>query len=177
MQIREILTEAGAEPIYYFSYGMLCDPDYMPGAELIGVAELRNFRYEMLQYANVIPEAGSRVYGCLWNLDRGMLSQLDRIEGYPTLYDRKTVPAYVDGEKYVTELYTMTPETRDQLQGSRPSQGYINSIVRGYYNAGVPMDQLRQSLKGLPKRQPRRYTNPNKPVDPNSRPGPKEYEY
>jgi gamma-glutamylcyclotransferase (GGCT)/AIG2-like uncharacterized protein YtfP len=152
MQIREILTEAGAEPIYYFSYGMLCDPDYMPGAELIGVAELRNFRYEMLQYANVVPEAGSRVYGCLWNLDRGMLSQLDRIEGYPTLYDRKTVPAYVDGEKYVTELYTMTPETRDQLQGSRPSQGYINSIVRGYYNAGVPMDQLRQSLRGLPKK-------------------------
>jgi hypothetical protein len=106
-----------------------------------------------------------------------MLSQLDRIEGYPTLYDRKTVPAYVDGEKYVTELYTMTPETRDQLQGSRPSQGYINSIVRGYYNAGVPMDQLRQSLKGLPKRQPKRYTNPYKPVNPNSQPGPKEYEY
>jgi gamma-glutamylcyclotransferase (GGCT)/AIG2-like uncharacterized protein YtfP len=152
MQIREILTEAGAAPIYYFSYGMLCDPKYMQAAELMGVAELRNFRYEMLQYANVVADTGGTVYGCLWSLDRDMLSQLDQIEGYPILYDRKTVPAYVDGQKYVAELYTMTPETRDQLQGSRPSQGYINSIVRGYHAAGVPMDQLRQSLRGLPKK-------------------------
>lgn len=157
MKIKDILTEAGAAPIYYFSYGMLCDPEYMQGIELIGVAELPNFRYTMLEYADVIPESGSRVYGCLWNLDRQFLSQLDRIEGYPKLYDRKTVPVYVDGEKYVAELYTMTPETREQLAGTRPSQSYINSIVRGYNNAGVPLDQLRTSLKSLPKRTPKEY--------------------
>ena len=165
MKINDILTEAGAAPIYYFAYGMLTDPAYMDGVELVGVAELPNFRYEMLEYANVVPEAGSTVYGCLWVLDRQFLSQLDRIEGYPTLYDRKTVPAYVNGEKYVAELYTMTPDTVEQLQGTRPSQSYINSIVRGYHAAGVPLDQLRQSLKGLPKAQPKQYNSP------------KEYEY
>lgn len=164
MKINDILLEAGAAPIYYFAFGMLTDPEYMQGVELIGVAELRNFRYEMLQYADVVPEAGSTVYGCLWSLDRAMLSQLDRIEGYPTLYDRKTVPAYVDGKKYVAELYTMTPETRQQLQGTRPSQGYINSIVRGYHNAGVPLDQLRNSLRSLPKQTAKR-------------PSPREWEY
>lgn len=153
MKTNEFLTEAGAAPIYYFSYGMLCDPRYMRGAELVGMAELRNFRYEMLQYANVVPEAGSRTYGCLWSLDRGLLSELDQIEGYPTLYDRKTVPVHVDGQKYVAELYTMTPETRSNLRHTRPAQGYINNIVRGYRAAGVPMEQLRLSLKHAHKKQ------------------------
>ena len=165
MNLYDIVTESGAAPIYYFSYGMLCDPQYMHGAQLVGVAELRNFRFEMLQYANVLPAAGDQVYGCLWSLDRAMLRELDQIEGYPTLYDRKTVPAYVDGHKYITELYTMTPESRDRLQGSHPDQGYINSIVRGYNAAGVPLAQLRHSLKGSPKRQPRRYANPYKSAE------------
>lgn len=147
MLLADFLSEAGEQPIYYFAYGMLTDPEIMEGIELVGVAALPNFRYEMLEYANVFPDSGSTVYGCLWQVDRRVIARLDQIEGYPQLYDRKTVPAYVDGNKYVAELYTMTPATRDQLKGTMPNQRYVDKIVRGYSHAGVPLEQVKSALK------------------------------
>lgn len=150
MRLDEInLLEKGEQPKYYFAYGMLTDPKIMQGVKLVGVAELQNFSYEMLQYADVVPDAGSKVYGCLWQVDRKLIAQLDKIEGYPFLYDRKTVPVYLNDVKYPAELYTMTPQTRQQLQGSKPSRKYIKQIVRGYSNAGVPVFQLQQALKNM----------------------------
>lgn len=146
MRIDEVIVESSAAPIYYFAYGMLTDPEYMGAADLVGAAELHNFNFEMLLYANVVPESGSRVWGSLWSIDRQLLSQLDSIEGYPTLYDRKTVPVFVDGEKYVAEIYTMTPETRGELKHTQPSSGYIERIARGYRHAGIQLDQLTQAL-------------------------------
>jgi gamma-glutamylcyclotransferase (GGCT)/AIG2-like uncharacterized protein YtfP len=156
MLIREIITEAGEVLTPFFSYGMLCDPNLMPGTELIGMAVLPNFQYEMLAFANVVPTAGSRVYGTLWNINRKFLGELDRVEGYPTLYDRKTVPCTANGQRYEAAVYTMTPETRDTMEGTTPSQRYINKIVRGYKHAGVPLDQLRLALKNTYKRVPTR---------------------
>jgi len=149
MKANEFLTEAGAVPIYYFAYGMLTDPKLMRGAEFVGTAVLRNFEYEMFQYANVYPQAGGQVIGVLWALDRNMLAGLDQTEGYPQLYDRKTVPVYIDGEKVVAELYTMTPETRQYLEGSKPNKTYVARIARGYQAAGVPMQQLTNSMKTI----------------------------
>lgn len=143
------LLEAGEQPTYYFAYGMLTDPEIMAGLELVGVAKLPNFRYEMFAYANVIPEPGSAVYGCLWKVNRKVIADLDKIEGYPQLYDRKVVPAYVDGQKYPAEVYTMTPASREQLADTTPRQSYIDKIVRGYNHAGVPLDQVKQALKAL----------------------------
>ena len=151
MLLSDFLLEAGEQPIYYFAYGMLTDPDIMQDVELVGVAALPNFRYEMLQYANVFPDSGSTVYGCLWRVNRQLIGKLDQIEGYPQLYDRKTVPTYVDGKKYVAELYTMTPATRDQLSGTVPRQNYVNKIVRGYNHAGVPLEQVKLALKSAYK--------------------------
>jgi len=147
MRASEFLTEAGAVPIYYFAYGMLTDPKIMRGADFVGTAVLKNFEYEMFQYANVNPQSGSHVVGVLWALDRNMLAELDRTEGYPHLYDRKTVPVYVDGNKVVAELYTMTPETREHLEGTKPRKTYVARIARGYQAAGVPMSQLVNSIR------------------------------
>ena len=145
MKISDIL-EADALPIYYFAYGMLTDPANVPSAELIGKAILPNFKFEMFQYANVIPVTGSQVYGSLWQLDRKLLHTLDQEEEYPTLYDRKTVPVYVNGKKYAAELYTMTPSTRNSLQGTKPSISYIKQLVRGYNNAGIPLSQIKSAV-------------------------------
>ena len=59
------------------------------------------------------------------------------------------MPVYFNDVKYPAELYTMTPQTRQQLQGSKPSRKYIKQIVRGYNNAGVPVQQLQQALKNM----------------------------
>ena len=100
MKITEI-TEGrkGDVPVYYFSYGMLTDPELMQGLHMVGVAELPNFEYKMYSWANVEHKPGSKVYGVLWAIDHNVISQLDRAEGYPSLYDRRTYPVYVDGNK------------------------------------------------------------------------------
>lgn len=149
MNLHNLFLEAGEQPVYYFAYGMLTDPEIMDGIELVGVAKLPNFRYEMFAYANVVPEPSSVVYGCLWRVDRRIIANLDRIEGYPKLYDRKTVPVYVDGEKYAAELYTMTPATREELADTAPTESYIDKIERGYTHAGVPLDQVDAALDAL----------------------------
>lgn len=136
-------------PIFYFSYGMLCDPDIMPEAEFIGSAVLPNFKFEMLQYANVIPAPGKQVNGVLWNVDRSFLGKLDRIEDCPWLYNRKTVKVMCNNDRYEAELYTMTPIAREDLQGTLPSKHYVLSIINGYRNAQISVDQIRHALKGI----------------------------
>lgn len=130
------------EPIYYFAYGMLTDPGNMPDLEPVGAAKLPNFAFEMLAYANVVAMPNSHVDGVLWAIDRRTLSQLDRVEGYPSLYDRKTFPVFANGQRYEAWVYVMTPETRERLQGSLPSRNYVRSIRTGYRHAGVPLTQL-----------------------------------
>lgn len=165
MKITEI-TEGrkGDVPVYYFSYGMLTDPQLMQGLDMVGVAELPNFEYKMYSWANVEHKPGSKVYGVLWAIDHNVISQLDRAEGYPQLYDRRTYPVYVDGNKIAAEVYIMTPDTLEQVQDTQPSQGYVNRVVRGYNNAGVPMQQLQAALKisGIAK-EPQRHTNDPSP--------------
>ena len=147
MLINEIIMESGEAPIYYFAYGMLCDPEVMTEAEMIGAAVLPNFQFELLRFANVIPTPGAKVSGTLWNISRKFLSELDMIEGYPQFYDRKTVPVTVKGQRYEAAVYTMTPESREQPDDTYPSQKYVDKIVRGYQHAGIPLDQLRDALE------------------------------
>jgi gamma-glutamylcyclotransferase (GGCT)/AIG2-like uncharacterized protein YtfP len=146
MLIREIILEDGEAPIHYLAYGMLTDPELMPGATLIGKAVVRNFAFELLSFANVFPQAGSQLEGSLWAINRKMMAELDRVEGYPDFYDRKTVPAYCQGTKYEANIYTMTPESRDNLLDSQPSEKYIQRLVNGYRHAGISLDQIRDAI-------------------------------
>jgi gamma-glutamylcyclotransferase (GGCT)/AIG2-like uncharacterized protein YtfP len=137
--------------IYYFAYGMLTDPNLMPGAEFLGKAILKNFKFEMFTYANVFPEAGSSVQGSLWSIDRQLLKSLDETEGYPYLYDRKKVPVFFNNKRYEADVYFMTPETRKQLAGTKPSKSYIKRIVRGYDNANIDQSQLTDAVNSSGK--------------------------
>ena len=150
MRADNFLTEAGQPPIYYFAYGMLTDPEIMQSAEFIGAAKLPNFSFEFCGYANVYANQDS-VVGVLWNVSREFLSDLDRTEGYPHMYDRKTVPVMSNGRRYEAFVYTMTPETRDRLWGAVPSQRYLQRLVNGYDHAGLPLTQIKVHRSELPK--------------------------
>jgi len=143
------LLEGGAVPRYYFAYGMLTDPEVMGDTPLVGAAVLRNWQFEFLQYANVIPQAGGEVWGSLWQVDDKIMNELDQVEGYPNFYDRKTVPVSCNGKRYVAEVYTMTPESREWLEGTHPSRKYVQRLVNGYRHAGLPMTQIHTALEVL----------------------------
>lgn len=144
------------EPIYYFSYGMLTNPLNMHQAELIGPAILPNFKFELSKYANVVYSLGDHVEGVLWKLDRSFLGKLDKIEECPWLYNRKTVPTYIINSKFISELYTMTPMAREHLADELPEKEYVISLIKGYRNAHISLDQIKFALRGIEQGSPRK---------------------
>jgi len=151
MRIVDIINEAGGEPIYYFAYGMLTDPSHMRGARFVDRAALLNHKFEFRRYANVVETAGNQVDGVLWELPTDMIRELDQVEGYPSLYGRKTVPVYTeDGQRYEAWVYYMTPETVNRTKHDRmPSNSYITTILNGYRHAGIASQQVNDAYYEL----------------------------
>jgi gamma-glutamylcyclotransferase (GGCT)/AIG2-like uncharacterized protein YtfP len=144
MRIVDIIIEAGGEPIYYFAYGMLTEPSHMRGARFVDRAALLNYKFEFRKYANIVETAGSQTDGVLWELPTDMIRELDQVEGYPSLYGRKTVPVYTeDGQRYEAWVYYMTPETVSGTKRDRmPSNSYVTTILNGYRHAGIASQQV-----------------------------------
>lgn len=128
--------------IYYLAYGMLTDPDIMPGVDMIGAGVLQGYAFEFAHYANVYQKSGSKVYGTLWAIDQTVQDQLDQIEGYPEFYTRHTVSVASQGSRYSAQVYVMTDSAREDLAGQAPSSGYLQRLARGYQHAGLPLQQI-----------------------------------
>lgn len=71
----------------YFAYGSNLDRVQMqkrcPGATLIGLGELENYRFIINSrgVASVVSEPGAMVQGLVWNLSMSDVQKLDRFEG------------------------------------------------------------------------------------------------
>lgn len=105
----------------------------------LGVADLHNYQWEMLLYANVYQKSDSKTIGILWDIDEEILSALDMREGFPTFYTRLIVDVVHNDEVMQAWVYTMTDENRDRLTGSTPSEHYYNSVVDGYATNGLAL--------------------------------------
>lgn len=152
MFLVEFDTRYSAPKQYYFAYGLLTDPAIMHGAELVGAAKLKNHRFEFYGFANIVESAGDDVYGALWQLPDGYVSQLDKIEGYPEMYDRRTVPVFCNGQRYEAEVYKMTPHYKEYFEPRRgPSEQYLRRLAKGYNRVGIPFGQLRTAIDELPR--------------------------
>lgn len=149
-QITKSQSMIAREPIYYFSYGMLCDPKLMIDnfdAKLIGKAILPGYRFEILQHANVLLSPSRVVNGCLWEIDSDILQELDRIEEYPNYYTRVIKPVISRGKTYNAQVYVMTTDYRINTKSSIPTQQYVDQIARGYRHAKIPLKQLVDAVK------------------------------
>lgn len=134
-------------PIYYFAYGMLTDPRYVPDGDPIGAATLSNHEFEFRHYANVNEKSGGVVHGALWEISRELLSHLDLVEGVPYLYGRKQVPVVSNGKRYEAWVYYMTPQSKDDTKVKYPQERYIRILKRGYKKFGLPLEQIQAALK------------------------------
>jgi gamma-glutamylcyclotransferase (GGCT)/AIG2-like uncharacterized protein YtfP len=132
---------------YYFAYGMLTDPDIMPeDAEFIGRATLFNHRLDLYTYADAAYDRNETMDGVLWSVSPQLLSRLDIMEGYPTLYDRKRVQLQYEGETVTAWIYFMTEHTKKRMAGKKPSRYYINSMLRGYKHADISTRGIQSAL-------------------------------
>lgn len=126
----------------YFAYGSNMDRTQMafrcPDAVPVGVAELKNHKLIFRRVADVVPEGNrdSKVTGVVWRITKQCLKSLDRYEGYPRLYQRKTVTVLMDGKHVKAMMYYMV-----KGEVETPSREYWKGILRGYFQFGLEPGQ------------------------------------
>ena len=129
--------------IYLFTYGMLTNKDVMnPDAKLLGAAILEDWEFEFLTYANVRPNYNKNTLGVLWHIDSEILRECDMREGYPSVYNRETVPVKHNDKTYWAWVYTLTRAAREEYLKNGPTDYYFNTVVDGYLQNGLDTKQL-----------------------------------
>lgn len=130
----------------YFAYGMNTNRSEMaqrcPGALSLGHARLVDRIFRFATHADVVKCQGSYVDGVLWTIDDFHLNALDRLEGYPYYYNRKSLRVAHNDRIVMAETYYMQPGNLDSL----PSQSYFNMVVEGYNQHNIPLDQVYNSV-------------------------------
>ncbi len=84
------------------------------------------------------------VHGALWSITATCQASLDRYEGYPKLYDKKLITITREG---YGEIEALTYVLYREMPVQPPGRGYLNEIMQGYRDCGIPMDQLRNAVR------------------------------
>lgn len=89
----------------YFAYGSNLNRVAMsarcPDCRPIGPATLADWALTFRGVADIEPLAGARAHGAIWTVSDRDLANLDRYEGYPSLYRRELVSVRVDAAEVV----------------------------------------------------------------------------
>ncbi len=131
----------------YFAYGSNLDETQMHircrGARVVDTAVLKDWRLVFRGVADVEPHIGVQVTGVLWSITRDDLRALDRYEGHPYLYTRRTeVVETTEGRRVGAIVYTMVDDSSQSL----PSPRYLDGILEGVRNHGVPRAEINEAL-------------------------------
>ena len=132
-----------SDKILYFAYGANLDIRGMelrcPGHKRIGRAVLKNYRLMFKSVADIEPAANHIVHGALYEITQEHLRSLDRFEGYPEFYIRKSLLVFTDDGKEVNAIvYLMN----NRYQYSSPHRGYLNIILSGCRQWQLPQKYI-----------------------------------
>ena len=130
--------------IRYFAYGHNTNSaefiQRIPPAILVGKACLPKHALVMREYADIVPTPADKVWGVLWDIPAGWLSELDAIEQE---YAQKNVRVKYRNATINAMVYFMYPT---QPTG-RPTKKYVNYLKQGYEEHKLPLGQLHRALK------------------------------
>lgn len=113
-----------------------------PDAVRLGPAELLNHRFRFAFHADVVPCTGSTVHGLLWLITPKCLTSLDRLEGFPSYYDRNWVEVRYAHSVFLALTYYMTPGNLD----APPPNSYFELVMDGYVDNNIRDHQLTLAL-------------------------------
>lgn len=136
----------------YIAYGSNLSVEQMahrcPEATIVGPGWLHDYKLEFRTHANVVPAMGQDVPVLVWKITEEDRAALDRYEGFPAYYIRKTVPVELDGKTVEAMVYVMTEKKR-RLP---PSCGYLAVILSGYAEFGFSPAPVAQALDDMEMR-------------------------
>ena len=131
----------------YFSYVMNTNQAEMafrcPGAQALGHARLIDHVFRFATHADVVKCPGAFVDGVLWEINDRHLRALDALEGFPCYYNRRALRVAFEGRTVMAETYYMQPGNLD----AEPSRGYFATVLEGYQQHQIPLDQLYNSME------------------------------
>lgn len=131
---------------FFFAYGSNMDEGQMrsrvPGAVKFDVAFLPDHEFIFSGYsrtwngsvANVKPKRGSTVPGVVYELPPGGLLKLDRFEGYPTSYQRKSRRVRLRSGGQVSAVLYYKRQTSAEAP---PNPVYVRRILRALKANGI----------------------------------------
>ncbi len=136
------------EKLIYFAYGANLDRNGMnarcPGNKPLCRAVLKDYRLVFRNVADIEEAENQQVQGALYEITLEHLKSLDRFEGYPRLYTRKTVNVIREcGSQIKAIVYQMT----DRQYSAPPFEGYLNIILYGCQQWQFPENQIQQIIK------------------------------
>ena len=137
----------------YIAYGSNLNLEQMkrrcPTAEVVGTAELKNWRLRFRggshsAVATIEREQGFTVPVLIWRIQPEDEVALNRYEGFPFLYRKETLRLTVNGKRVRAMVYIMNA---DRHPYGTPSAGYFNTIREGYESAGFNVSILYDAVK------------------------------
>ena len=139
----------------YIAYGSNLDLEQMkhrcPTAEVVGTAELKNWRLwfrggNHSAVATIERERGFAVPVLIWRIQPRDELVLDRYEGCPHLYRKETLRLTVNKKRVYAMVYIMNA---DRHPYGVPSADYFDTIHEGYasadFDTGILYDALKHS--------------------------------
>ena len=131
----------------YFAYGANMHPGQMawrcPQALAHGAFILRDWELKLYSHATIDHRPGMSVGGVLWEITPECEKALDRLEGYPHFYDKKTVKVKHNGRKVDAMIYYMT----NHYGVDYPSKHYLDMVIEGYLEHRISVVQIDQALE------------------------------
>ena len=131
----------------YFAYASNLSKEYMesrcPDATPIKKVVLKNYKLTFNQLADIIQNEDEGVLGALYVISKQDLEELDRLEGYPDLYERVIIEVEDEkGNQYDAFAYTMVEKDLEL-----PPDHYYNILVQGYEDWDLPTEDLEKARK------------------------------
>jgi gamma-glutamylcyclotransferase (GGCT)/AIG2-like uncharacterized protein YtfP len=135
------------ETKYYFAYGANISRTAMksrcPTAKPLDSLILKGWELEFFHHATIKKSRGSTVPGALWELTPEDEESLDRFEGFPHYYIKKT--ATQNGKTFF--FYVM-----NEGKEGYPSRGYVDDIADGYRQWGLPINAIERAIHNVNQR-------------------------
>lgn len=135
----------------YAAYGSNLNLDQMakrcPTAVVVGKGEIRDYEllfrgYNGSAVATVEPKAGASVPVLIWDIGPEDERKLDIYEGYPRLYGKTGLEVQTENACESIMAYTMNAG----YDLGMPSATYLDTIMKGYQDAGFDVDILTDSV-------------------------------
>jgi gamma-glutamylcyclotransferase len=145
--------------MFYFAYGSNMEHRLMleercPGSEFVGRAILDGYWmvYDGFSpswggaLANIAPSRQDEVWGGLYEITEEHLAKIDSYEGCPRHYQRSLLDVLRSGGKGKVQAWVYY---RQPQAVGVPSRRYLEALVQGARDCGLPEDYIRSVINVL----------------------------